>query len=193
MGLFSATLAAGGAVGLVLGGVLTSGAELAVVPLCERRVLAGGPDRRTRDPPGSPRQQESADRPGLVPPIWHTPRSGDPAAGSGGHRHRRARHRRSFAGDPQRRPHRPCRIRSRRCRCRHERASQLGSSIGAALLNTVAATAAVSYLTLHPTAGIVTGTVHGFTVAMVWGAALTLAAALPIAFFVNARTSARHH
>jgi hypothetical protein len=28
---------------------------------------------------------------------------------------------------------------------------------------------------------------------MVWGAALTLAAALPIAFFVNARTSARHH
>jgi EmrB/QacA subfamily drug resistance transporter len=72
-------------------------------------------------------------------------------------------------------------------------ASQLGSSIGAALLNTIAATATASYLTLHPTAGIVTGTVHGFTLAMIWGAAITLAAALPIALFVNARTPTRHH
>lgn len=72
-------------------------------------------------------------------------------------------------------------------------ASQLGSSTGAALLNTIAATATAAYLTLHPTAGIVTGTVHGFTVAMAWGAAITLAAALPIAFFVNAKTPARHH
>jgi hypothetical protein len=71
-------------------------------------------------------------------------------------------------------------------------ASHLGSSIGAALLNTIAAAATASYLTLHPTAGIVTGTVHGFTVAMVWGAAITLVAAVPIAFFVNARTPARH-
>lgn len=44
---------------------------------------------------------------------------------------------------------------------------------------------------LHATAGITTGTVYGFTVAMVGGAALTLAAALLIAFFVNARTPAR--
>ncbi|HVW47386.1 MAG TPA: MFS transporter [Solirubrobacterales bacterium] len=67
-------------------------------------------------------------------------------------------------------------------------ASQLGSSVGAALLNTIAVTAAASYLTLHPTASVVTGTVHGFTVAMVWGAAITLAAAVPIAIFVNAKT-----
>ena len=71
-------------------------------------------------------------------------------------------------------------------------ASQLGSSIGAGLLNTIAVAATASYLTLHPTAGVVTGTVHGFTVAMVWGAAITLAAALPIALFVNAKTPARH-
>jgi len=71
-------------------------------------------------------------------------------------------------------------------------ASQLGSSIGAALLNTIAATATASYLTLHPGAGIVTGTVHGFTVAMIWGAAITLLAAGPIALFVNARTPAPH-
>jgi EmrB/QacA subfamily drug resistance transporter len=71
-------------------------------------------------------------------------------------------------------------------------ASQLGSSIGAALLNTLAVAATASYLTLHPTAGVVTGTVHGFTVAMVWGAAITLAAVLPIALFVNAKTPARH-
>ncbi len=71
-------------------------------------------------------------------------------------------------------------------------ASQLGSSIGAALLNTIAVAATASYLTLHPTAGVVTGTVHGFTVAMAWGAAITLAAALPIALFVNAKTPARH-
>jgi Na+/melibiose symporter-like transporter len=70
-------------------------------------------------------------------------------------------------------------------------ASQLGSSIGAALLNTIAATATASYLTLRPTAGIATGTVHGFTVAMAWGAVITLAAALPIALFVNAKTRAR--
>lgn len=70
-------------------------------------------------------------------------------------------------------------------------ASQLGSSVGAALLNTIAATATASYLTLHPTASLVTGTVHGFTIAMVWGGAITLAGALPIALFVNARTPAR--
>jgi EmrB/QacA subfamily drug resistance transporter len=66
-------------------------------------------------------------------------------------------------------------------------ASQLGSSIGAALLNTIAAAAAASYLTAHPSATTATGTVHGFTIAMAWGAAITLAAAVPIMAFVNAR------
>lgn len=70
-------------------------------------------------------------------------------------------------------------------------ASQLGSSIGAALLNTIAVTATASYLALHPTAGAVAGTVHGFTVAMVWGAVITVAVAFPIAFFVRARKPTR--
>lgn len=70
-------------------------------------------------------------------------------------------------------------------------AGQFGSSIGAAFLNTIAVTAAASYLTLHPAAGTLTGTVHGFTVAMIWGTLITLAAALPIAFFVNAKAPAR--
>jgi hypothetical protein len=70
-------------------------------------------------------------------------------------------------------------------------ASQLGSSMGAALLNTIAATATASYLAAHVGASIVTATVHGFAVAMIWGAAITLVAAGPIATFVNARTPAR--
>ncbi len=67
-------------------------------------------------------------------------------------------------------------------------AGQLGSSIGAALLNTIAATATASYLAAHAGASRVTATVHGFTVAMIWGAAITLVAAAAIAFLVNART-----
>jgi hypothetical protein len=65
-------------------------------------------------------------------------------------------------------------------------ASQLGSSIGAALLNTVAATAATGYRTAHPGAGTAAATVHGFTVAMAWGAIILLAAAVPVAIFINA-------
>jgi len=70
-------------------------------------------------------------------------------------------------------------------------ASQLGSSIGAALLNTIAVAVATSYLATHPSLGVITSTVHGFAVAMVWGALITAAAAIPIAIFVNARTPAR--
>lgn len=72
-------------------------------------------------------------------------------------------------------------------------ASQLGSSIGAALLNTIAVAATASFLATHVTAGVVMGTVHGFTVAMVWGAIVTVAAAAPIAVFVNAKTPSRRH
>ena len=72
-------------------------------------------------------------------------------------------------------------------------ASQLGSAIGAALLNTIAATDTVSYLAAHATVSVETGTVHGFTVAMARGAAITAAAALPITIFVNAKTPARTH
>jgi EmrB/QacA subfamily drug resistance transporter len=63
---------------------------------------------------------------------------------------------------------------------------QLGSSVGAALLNTIAAAAASSYLAAHGSAGPTAATVHGFTVAMAWGAGILLAAALPIAILVTA-------
>jgi MFS family permease len=70
-------------------------------------------------------------------------------------------------------------------------AGQLGSSIGAALLNTIAATATAGYLAAHTGASVAAGTVHGYTVAMVWGAAILLAAAAPIAIFTNASTPPR--
>ena len=69
-------------------------------------------------------------------------------------------------------------------------ASQFGASIGAALLNTIAATATVGYLTAHVGASLVTATVYGFTVAMIWGAVITVVVAVPVAIFVNARTPA---
>ena len=67
---------------------------------------------------------------------------------------------------------------------------QLGSSVGAALFNTIAATVTASYLVAHPTTTTVAATVHGFNVAMVWGVLALLAAAIPIALFVNAPTPA---
>jgi EmrB/QacA subfamily drug resistance transporter len=73
-------------------------------------------------------------------------------------------------------------------------AGQLGSSIGAALLNTIAATATAAYLVGHATAGMAAATVHGYTVAAAWGAAILLALIMPIAALINAgapRRSAR--
>jgi EmrB/QacA subfamily drug resistance transporter len=75
--------------------------------------------------------------------------------------------------------------------------SQLGSSLGAALLNTIAASAAAGYVAAHA-AGTVgaaalatAATVHGFTVAMIWGAIILAVAAIPVAFFINAKAPAR--
>jgi EmrB/QacA subfamily drug resistance transporter len=65
-------------------------------------------------------------------------------------------------------------------------AGQLGSSIGAALLNTIAATATAGYLATQVHAGLAAATVHGYTVAAGWGAAILLALAIPIAVLVNA-------
>jgi EmrB/QacA subfamily drug resistance transporter len=65
-------------------------------------------------------------------------------------------------------------------------AGQLGSSVGAALFNTIAATVVAGYLKAHPGVGLVAGTVHGFDVAMAWGALVMVAAAIPVALFVNA-------
>lgn len=70
-------------------------------------------------------------------------------------------------------------------------ASQFGSSIGAALLNTIAAAATTSYLAAHTAPGGSVAVVHGFTVAMAWGAVITFAAAIPVAIFVNAQAPAR--
>ncbi len=66
-------------------------------------------------------------------------------------------------------------------------ASQLGSSVGAALLNTIAATATAAYLASHAAASTATATVNGYTVAMAWGAAILLVAAIPIGILINAK------
>jgi EmrB/QacA subfamily drug resistance transporter len=65
-------------------------------------------------------------------------------------------------------------------------AGQLGSSVGAALFNTIAAIVVAGYLGAHPGGSVLAGTVHGFDVAMAWGVAVMVAAALPVALFVNA-------
>ncbi len=65
-------------------------------------------------------------------------------------------------------------------------AGQLGSSIGVALLNTIAATATAVYLTAHGTAGVATATVHGYSVAAALGAAILLTMTIPIAWLINA-------
>ncbi len=66
-------------------------------------------------------------------------------------------------------------------------ASQLGSSIGAALLNTIAATATAAYLAAHVGATAVTATVHGYAIAMAWGAGILLVTAIPALVLVNAK------
>ncbi len=62
---------------------------------------------------------------------------------------------------------------------------QIGGSLGTALLNTVAATATVSYIQAHGPAFAPAGLVHGYTVAFKVGAALLLLAALVSAVFVT--------
>ena len=69
---------------------------------------------------------------------------------------------------------------------------QLGASIGAALLNTIAATATAGYLATHGTASAAAGTVHGFVVALAWGAVILLVAAVPIAVCINAPAPRRN-
>jgi MFS family permease len=64
-------------------------------------------------------------------------------------------------------------------------ASQLGGSMGAALLNTIAIGATADYLTRHLGATTVAATVHGFTVAMAWGTAILLVALVPIGLLVG--------
>ncbi|HVX23370.1 MAG TPA: MFS transporter [Acidimicrobiales bacterium] len=70
-------------------------------------------------------------------------------------------------------------------------AAQLGSSIGAALLNTIAITATTAYLVVHAGA-TVAATVHGYTVAMAWGVGILLVAAIPAVVAVDAKAPAQH-
>jgi EmrB/QacA subfamily drug resistance transporter len=66
-------------------------------------------------------------------------------------------------------------------------AGQLGSSIGAALLNSIAATATAGYLVANPASGVTTAIVHGFSVAMGWGAGLLVLSVIPVVLLVNAK------
>lgn len=67
-------------------------------------------------------------------------------------------------------------------------ANQVGGSIGTALLNTIAASATAGYLAAHAggpsTAAL--GLVHGFSVAIGWGAGILAAAALIAAVMIDA-------
>jgi hypothetical protein len=71
---------------------------------------------------------------------------------------------------------------------------QVGGSIGTALLNTIATTSGVAYITAHLTnparkALIVReGVVHGYTVAIWWAAGIMLLAGLVAGLMVTART-----
>ena len=66
---------------------------------------------------------------------------------------------------------------------------ELGSAIGAALLNTIAATATASYVTTHGHSFAAAGVVHGFSVALAVGAGFLALAAIVSAVFVTAGTS----
>ena len=55
---------------------------------------------------------------------------------------------------------------------------QVGASLGAALLNTIAATATANYIASHGPSLAEEATVHGFTVAFAVGAAILAAGAI---------------
>jgi predicted MFS family arabinose efflux permease len=66
---------------------------------------------------------------------------------------------------------------------------QIGASIGTALLNTLAATAAASYLAAHPGGAgeVAAATVHGFASASKWAAASLALGAIVGGILINAR------
>ncbi|MEV4440192.1 MFS transporter [Streptomyces sp. NPDC049577] len=67
-------------------------------------------------------------------------------------------------------------------------AQQVGGSIGTALLNTIAISAGAAYTTTHPPGpeAVKAGVVHGYHVAIGWGAAIMLLAALVAGVMVTA-------
>jgi EmrB/QacA subfamily drug resistance transporter len=64
---------------------------------------------------------------------------------------------------------------------------QVGASLGAALLNTIAATATATYLASHGPLFAPNAVVHGFTVAFAVGAAIVAAGAIASAVLINAK------
>ncbi|MCW2750965.1 MAG: transporter [Aeromicrobium sp.] len=68
---------------------------------------------------------------------------------------------------------------------------QVGGSLGTALLNTIAATATIHYVTDHGTGSAAAGAVHGYTVAFTWSlGALILATVLALVLVTKQSTSA---
>ena len=69
---------------------------------------------------------------------------------------------------------------------------QVGGSLGTALLNTVAVSATTAYLTTHHGGPrvVATATVHGYTVAFWWSAAIFLLGALVCGLMLAARPRA---
>jgi len=65
---------------------------------------------------------------------------------------------------------------------------QIGGSLGTALLNTVAATATVGYITVHGASSVSAGLVHGYAIAFAVGAIFLVVAALAAAVFVTDRS-----
>ena len=66
---------------------------------------------------------------------------------------------------------------------------QVGASLGAALLNTIAATATANYIASHGPRLAPSAVVHGFSVAFVVGAAIVAAGAIVSAMLVNAKAN----
>jgi MFS family permease len=70
--------------------------------------------------------------------------------------------------------------------------SQIGASIGTALLNSIAASATTTYLTGHAGAADPNAVIaYGYTVAAAWGAAILLVGAILVAALINADPKSR--
>jgi hypothetical protein len=64
---------------------------------------------------------------------------------------------------------------------------QIGASIGTALLNTIAAAAAATYLATHARTGdvVATATVHGYAAASAWATGIFVLAAVLAGLLIN--------
>ena len=70
--------------------------------------------------------------------------------------------------------------------------NQIGSSIGIALLNSIAVSATGAYLAAHgQKAAPIVAVIHGFAVALAWGAGIELVGALLVFLLVTVGPSVR--